>query len=112
MSEVPLYLTGFAFGGGSSLGVRSWGDRCRGSAKGVGGEGIGEGGSIGVTPHLNMYDREGWSGEGAVGVANSSDMMYLLISFRKSTPPQNRQLNIVTKNSKQQVDDFVVKLTF
>ena len=30
-----------------------------------------------------------------------SDTMYLLISFRKSTPPQNRQLNILISNSKQ-----------
>ena len=29
------------------------------------------------------------------------------MSFRKSTPPQNRQLNILISNDKQQVDDFV-----
>ena len=29
-----------------------------------------------------------------------SDTMYLLISFRKSTPPQHRQLNILISNSK------------
>jgi hypothetical protein len=33
--------------------------------------------------------------------ANSSDTMYLLISFRKSTPPQNCQLNILIRNSKR-----------
>ena len=33
--------------------------------------------------------------------------MYLLISFRKSTPPQNRQLNILISNSKQKVQNFV-----
>jgi len=38
--------------------------------------------------------------------------MYLLISFRKSTPPQNRQLNILVSDSKQKVDDFVGELTF
>ena len=36
-----------------------------------------------------------------------SDTMYLLIDFRKSTPPQNRQLDISISNSEQQVDDFV-----
>jgi len=41
-----------------------------------------------------------------------SDTMYLLISFRMSTPPQNRQLNILIGNSKQYVDDFVGELTF
>ena len=29
------------------------------------------------------------------------DTLYSLISFRKSTPPQNRQLNMVLTNSKQ-----------
>ena len=43
---------------------------------------------------------------------SSSDRKYLLISFRKSTPPQNRQLNILIGNSKQQVVDFVGELTF
>jgi hypothetical protein len=38
--------------------------------------------------------------------------MYILISFRKSTPQQNRQLNILIGNSKQQVDDLVGELTF
>ena len=38
--------------------------------------------------------------------------MYLLMSFRKSTPTQNRQLNISISDSEQQVDDFVGKLTF
>ena len=42
----------------------------------------------------------------------SSDTMYWLISFRESTPPQNRQVNIVVSNNKQQVDDFVGGLTF
>ena len=32
--------------------------------------------------------------------------------FRKSTPPQNSQLNISISNSKQQVDDFVNESTF
>jgi len=30
-----------------------------------------------------------------------SDTMYSLISFRKSTPPHNRQLDILISNSKQ-----------
>ena len=43
------------------------------------------------------------------------------MSFRKSTPPQHRQLNIfisnienniLISNRKQQVDDFVRELTF
>ena len=37
--------------------------------------------------------------------------MDLLIGFRKSTPPQNRQLNILVSHSHQEVDDFVGKLT-
>ena len=35
-----------------------------------------------------------------------------IISFRKSTPPQNRQLNLLNRHSKQQVDDFVGVLTY
>ena len=42
----------------------------------------------------------------------SSDTMYLLISFRKSNPPQNRRFNILISNSKHEVDDFVGALTF
>ena len=41
-----------------------------------------------------------------------SHTMYSLISFRKSTPPQNRQFNLSISNSKQQVDDLVGGLTF
>ena len=36
-----------------------------------------------------------------------SHRMYVLISFREATPPQNRQLNIWMSNFEQQVDDFV-----
>ena len=39
-----------------------------------------------------------------VGGAAQQDLfhiMYLLISFKKSTPPQNRQINILMSNSKQ-----------
>ena len=38
--------------------------------------------------------------------------MYVLNSFTKSTPPKNRQLNILICNSKQRVEDFVGELTF
>ena len=41
-----------------------------------------------------------------------SDTMYLSISFGKSAPTQNRQLNILISNSQQEVDDFVGELTF
>ena len=41
-----------------------------------------------------------------------SDAMFLLISFRNSTPPQKRQLNILVSNGEQQFDDFVGELTF
>ena len=41
-----------------------------------------------------------------------SDTMYLLISFGKSTPLQNRQLHIFSSYKKQYVDDFVGELTF
>ena len=41
-----------------------------------------------------------------------SDTMYLSISFRKSTPPQNRQLHILIRNSVHYVDDFVGELAF
>ena len=48
----------------------------------------------------------------AGGVAPVSDTLYSSISFRKSIPPQNRQLNVPISDSKQQVDDFVGDLTF
>ena len=35
-----------------------------------------------------------------------SDTIYLFIGFRKSTPPQNRQPNISSSDSKQYVDDL------
>ena len=38
--------------------------------------------------------------------------MYSLISFRKSTPPQESQLNILISDSKQEADDYVGELTF
>ena len=46
------------------------------------------------------------------GGAFLSDTMCLSISFRKSTPPRTRQLNILTINIKQQADDFDGELTF
>ena len=45
-------------------------------------------------------------------LATFSGTMYLSISFRKSTPPQERQLCIFICNSKQRVDDSVGELTF
>ena len=36
-----------------------------------------------------------------------SDPMFLLISLIKSPPAQNRQLEILISNSKQQVDDIL-----
>ena len=42
----------------------------------------------------------------------SSDTLYLSVSFRESTPPQNRQLNISISDSEEQVDDFLGELTF
>ena len=39
-----------------------------------------------------------------------SHTIYTLKGFGKST--QNRQLGVITSNSKKQVDDFVGKLTF
>ena len=41
----------------------------------------------------------------------SSGTMYLSKSSRKSTPSQNRQLNIPISNSEQLVDDFMGNLT-
>ena len=38
--------------------------------------------------------------------------MYQFNGFRKSTPPQNRQLNVLTSRSKHEVDDVVGELTF
>ena len=46
----------------------------------------------------------------AVEHFNSYDVS--LISFRKSTPPQNRQCNFSISNTKQSVDDFEGELTF
>ena len=37
--------------------------------------------------------------------------MYLLMGFRISTSPQNRQPNVLTSNGEQQVDDFVGGVT-
>ena len=37
---------------------------------------------------------------------------YLLISLRKSNPPQDRRLNILISNSKQKIDYFWGELTF
>ena len=46
-----------------------------------------------------------WSRERALAHDNASpvlsDIMYLLFSFRKSNPAQNRQLHILISNSKQ-----------
>ena len=53
--------------------------------------------------HAAVHDREGHT-------PISSDTMHSLISFRKSTPPQNRQVNI--SKGKQQVDNLVRELTF
>ena len=47
-----------------------------------------------------------------IRISSLSDTIHLLISFRKATPPQNRQLNILISNAKQQVDDCVGELTF
>ena len=38
--------------------------------------------------------------------------MYRLNGFRKSTPPQNRQLIVLIGKNEQRVDDFVGELTF
>ena len=38
--------------------------------------------------------------------------IYLSISFLKSIPPHNRQLDTLIRSSSQQVDDFVGELTF
>ena len=52
----------------------------------------------------------GWWNPGPTTI--SSHIMYLLISLRKSTPPQNRQPNIFISNRRQYVDDFGVDLIF
>ena len=41
-----------------------------------------------------------------------SDTECLLFGFAKSAPPMNRQLNVLIRNSKQQVDELVGELTF
>jgi hypothetical protein len=38
--------------------------------------------------------------------------MYSSDAFRKSTPPQYRQLIVLISKSEQKVDDFVGELTF
>jgi len=40
-----------------------------------------------------------------------SHIMYLSISFRKSTPPPNRRLNILISNSEHSVENRVWELT-
>ena len=46
------------------------------------------------------------------GHALISYRVYELISVRESTPPQNRDFNILIGNSKHQVDDLEGMLTF
>ena len=51
--------------------------------------------------------------QGSVGArAALSHTMHQLNGFRKSTPPQNRQRNVLIGKSKQQVVDSVGGLTF
>jgi hypothetical protein len=45
------------------------------------------------------------------GDTTLSDTSCLSINLRKSSPPQNRQLNILICNSKQHVDDFVKRFS-
>ena len=65
---------------------------------------------------LTMVDGGGWlaAGDDAGEVSHPppslSDTPYF--HFRKSTPPQNRQLDISISDSKQEFDDFVGDLTF
>ena len=40
-----------------------------------------------------------------------NDAIYLFISFRKSTPPQNHHINILMSNSEQLVNDLVEEFT-
>ena len=64
---------------------------------------------------FTRYARGGAQGHPAdsgSGPVHFFDKMYLLISLRKSTPPQKYQLNILISNIKQQVDNFVGELTF
>ena len=48
---------------------------------------------------------------GRESMANSSGTTNSLISFGKSTPPQNNQLNILKCNRKPYVDDLAGELT-
>ena len=41
-----------------------------------------------------------------------SATMYQSISFRKSSPPHDRQLDMLISNGKQQVDNYWGELTF
>ena len=47
-----------------------------------------------------------WGRASQVHPLPSSHIMYELNGFRKSTPPQNRQLIVLTSDSKQWVNDF------
>ena len=51
----------------------------------------------GCRPALAGFGFGGWG----LGVGVLLHRTYLLISFRESTPPQNRQLDISISNSKQ-----------
>ena len=46
------------------------------------------------------------------GTLTLSHRMYVSVNFRKSTPPQNRQLILNQDESKYKVDGFVGELTF
>ena len=52
------------------------------------------------------------SKSGSVRTERDLHTMHLLISVRKSTPLQNRQLNILISDGKQHVDDCMGGLTF
>ena len=54
----------------------------------------------------------GRAGSGGCPESRPRTRAGLRLSLKKSTLPQNRQLDISISNSKQEVDDFVGELTF
>ena len=71
---------------------------------------------MGEVPLYPVAVRAGGGDEDAPGGGQEgrrlSHRKYLSSCFRKSTPPHNRQHNILYSNSKQQFDDFMGGATF
>ena len=65
-----------------------------------------------ITKYTSIRRKSSRDIKARVGTLISSHKMYSSIGFRESTPPRNRQLNVLMSNSEHEFDDFVTELTF